>query len=243
MCSGRTNQELISNLRREGLIHSTRVAEAMAKVDRKAYCPDPRSAYQDSPQTIGYSATISAPHMHAHAAEELLEYLKPDSSVLDVGSGSGYLAALFHHLVKPMPGHEGEVSGAHSGSRVIGIEHIEPLVKQSVENMKTDGLSDAMSKGQIEVVLGDGRKGWPARAPYNAIHVGAASPPSVIDALEAQLAKPGRLFIPVEDPASGAQDIYHVDKDESGKVTRKKMYGVRYVPLTDADKQWTRTEL
>lgn len=47
--------------------------------------------------------------------------------------------------------------------------------------------------------------GWPARAPYNAIHVGAASPPSVIDALEAQLAKPGRLFIPVEDPASGAQ--------------------------------------
>lgn len=159
LCSGRTNQELISNLRREGLIHSTRVAEAMAKVDRKAYCPDPRSAYQDSPQTIGCSATISAPHMHAHAAEELLEYLKPDSSVLDVGSGSGYLAALFHHLVKPMPGHEGEVSGAHSGSRVIGIEHIEPLVKQSVENMKTDGLSDAMSKGQIEVVLGDGRKG------------------------------------------------------------------------------------
>lgn len=168
-CSGRSNVELIANLRREGLIHSSRVADAMSKVDRKAYCPDPRSAYQDSPQTIGYSATISAPHMHAHAAEELLDYLKPGSSVLDVGSGSGYLCAVLHHLVKPPPGKEGEISGAHTGSRVIGVEHIEPLVKRSIENLKDDGLEDAMQRGQIEVVHGDGRKGeWREDGGYRA---------------------------------------------------------------------------
>jgi hypothetical protein len=61
-CSGKTNGELISNLRREGLISSGRVAEAMKQVDRAKYCPDKRGAYQDSPQPIGYSATISAPH-------------------------------------------------------------------------------------------------------------------------------------------------------------------------------------
>ncbi|CAO1620621.1 unnamed protein product [Jaminaea pallidilutea] len=240
MCSGRTNAELVANLRREGLISSARVADAMAQVDRKLYCPDKRSAYQDSPQPIGYAATISAPHMHAHAAEELLEYLQPDSSVLDIGSGSGYLASVFHHLVKPRESQGGEekVSEAHSGSRVVGIEHIEPLVTQSRVNMENDGLGAAMQSGQIEMVVGDGRKGWPARAPYNAIHVGAASPPSVLDILEGQLAKPGRLFIPVEDPLTGEQDIYHVDKDSAGKVQRKKMYGVRYVPLTDAKKQW-----
>lgn len=230
MCSGRTNAELVANLRREGLISSARVADAMAQVDRKLYCPDKRSAYQDSPQPIGYAATISAPHMHAHAAEELLEYLQPDSSVLDIGSGSGYLASVFHHLVKPREsqGGEGKVSEAHSGSRVVGIEHIEPLVTQSRVNMENDGLGEAMQSGQIEMVVGDGRKGevdlfthieieialtllsfsmpgWPARAPYNAIHVGAASPPSVLDILEGQLAKPGRLFIPVEDPLTGEQ--------------------------------------
>lgn len=232
MCSGRTNAELVANLRREGLISSARVADAMAQVDRKLYCPDKKSAYQDSPQPIGYAATISAPHMHAHAAEELLEYLQPDSSVLDIGSGSGYLASVFHHLVKPREsqGGEGKVSEAHSGSRVVGIEHIEPLVTQSRVNMENDGLGAAMQSGQIEMVAGDGRKGevdhesfwlnevqivltvlsfampgWPARAPYNAIHVGAASPPSVLDILESQLAKPGRLFIPVEDPLTGEQ--------------------------------------
>lgn len=62
MCSGKTNVELISNLRTQGLINSSRVADAMKQVDRANYCPDKRSAYQDSPQPIGYSATISAPH-------------------------------------------------------------------------------------------------------------------------------------------------------------------------------------
>lgn len=229
----------------------------MKQVDRAHYCPDKRNAYQDSPQTIGYGATISAPHMHAHAAESLLAFLQPGSSVLDVGSGSGYLLSVFHHLIK------GETS------RVVGIEHIPQLVDLSRENLINDGMDDVLRVGKVEIVHGDGRKGefcarggkkticiarpliviyvrrpstrtgWPNRAPYNAIHVGAASPPSVLSTLEAQLARPGRLFIPVEDPNTRQQDIYHVDKDEQGNVTRKKMYGVRYVPLTDQVKQWS----
>lgn len=176
----------------------------MKQVDRANYCPDPRAAYADSPQSIGYSATISAPHMHAHAAVSLLPYLQPDSAVLDIGSGSGYLLAVFHHLVKPTR-EDGPSEAAQTPSRVIGIEHIDQLVQQSRRNLLDDGLKNAMEKGQIEVVKADGRLGWPPRAPYNAIHVGAASPPSVLETLEAQLAKPGRLFIPVEDPETRQQ--------------------------------------
>ncbi|PWN48220.1 putative l-isoaspartyl protein carboxyl methyltransferase [Violaceomyces palustris] len=207
----------------------------MSKVDRANYVQVKSMAYEDSPQSIGYGATISAPHMHAHAAEALLPYLKPGSSVLDVGSGSGYTLAIFHHLVAPLD--PDEVSLAHSGSRVVGIEHIQELVDWSKQNLQSDGLTKAMEKGQIQAVCGDGRKGWSDRAPYDAIHVGAAAPEMPEDLVE-QLASPGRLFVPVESKTGYGQHIWQVDKDEKGKVTRKKLFGVAYVPLTDAEKQW-----
>lgn len=97
--------------------------------------------------------------VHAHSAEELLPYLTSDSSVLDIGSGSGYLLAVFHHLVKPITGDEEWVSPQNTGSRVIGIEHISQLVDQSRNNLRDDGLGDAMDRGQIEIVKGDGRLG------------------------------------------------------------------------------------
>jgi protein-L-isoaspartate O-methyltransferase len=100
---------------------------------------------------IGHGATISAPHMHAHASEYLLNYLEPGSKVLDVGSGSGYLTAIFHHLVSPG---NGQPIG-----KVVGIDHITELVDWSVENLKRDGLSSALESGQIEMVAGDGREG------------------------------------------------------------------------------------
>merc|ERR1712093_939634 len=76
-CGGKTNAELIENLFKNNLITSSRVRDAMLNVDRAHYCPDPEYAYEDSPQSIGHAATISAPHMHASAAESLLPYLKP----------------------------------------------------------------------------------------------------------------------------------------------------------------------
>jgi protein-L-isoaspartate(D-aspartate) O-methyltransferase len=89
--------------------------------------------------------------MHAHASEYLLTYLQPGSKVLDVGSGSGYLTAIFHHLVSPG---DGQPTG-----KVVGIDHITELVDSSIENLKNDGLAPALDSGQIEMVTGDGRKG------------------------------------------------------------------------------------
>ncbi|KIY64243.1 Pcmt1-prov protein [Cylindrobasidium torrendii FP15055 ss-10] len=215
-CGGLTNKELISNLVKNKIIASKAVEEAMNKVDRANYVPNLTTAYMDEPQTIGHGATISAPHMHAYAAEHLLPYLRPGAKVLDVGSGSGYLAAVFLHLVSP-------------AGTVVGIEHISELTEWSIENLKKDGLSEALHSKNMQIITGDGRRGYPAEGPYDAIHVGAAAP-IVPDVLVEQLASPGRMFIPV---GTHTQNILHVDKDAAGNVTKEVIMGVRYVPLTD----------
>ncbi|KAH8727060.1 protein-L-isoaspartate O-methyltransferase [Phaeosphaeriaceae sp. PMI808] len=215
--SGSSNETLIKNLMLNGLIKSNRVKEAMLKVDRAHYAPS--SPYKDCPQPIGHAATISAPHMHASACESLLTYLHPGSRVLDIGSGSGYLTAVLANLVGP------------SGS-VIGIDHIQPLVDMSTANMKKseDGRR-MLESGQVKFVTGDGRKGWIEGAPYDAIHVGAAAAEHHKELTE-QLKAPGKLFVPVAE--GHAQYIFVIEKREDGSVERKKLYGVQYVPLTDA---------
>ena len=95
--------------------------------------------------------------MHAHASEYLLTYLQAGSKVLDVGSGSGYLTAIFHHLVSPGNG--------QPAGKVIGIDHITELVDWSVENLKKDELGPALESGQIEMIAGDGRKGIISQPP------------------------------------------------------------------------------
>ena len=125
--SGHSNAELVNNLHRNGVIEHDDVADAMRDVDRANYVikgsGDP---YQDSPQPIGYGATISAPHMHAHCLETLRSRLRPGARVLDVGSGTGYLTALFATFVGP--------TGV-----VIGIDHIPELVANSERNFRADG--------------------------------------------------------------------------------------------------------
>ncbi|KDQ58401.1 hypothetical protein JAAARDRAFT_34191 [Jaapia argillacea MUCL 33604] len=195
----------------------------MLKVDRANYVRNREDAYDDHPQPIGHSQTISAPHMHAHAAQHLLNFLGPGSKVLDVGSGSGYLTAVFHHLVS---GEEGGPKG-----KVVGIEHIPQIVQWSRENIRRDGLGEALDNGEIEIIEGDGRLGSPAGGPYDAIHVGAA-PPELPQALIDQLAGPGRMFIPVGK--RGSQVVTLVDKDAEGRVRVEDLFGVKYVPLTDS---------
>ncbi|KAA1474486.1 protein-L-isoaspartate O-methyltransferase [Dentipellis sp. KUC8613] len=221
--TGKTNSDLIANMSRNGILKSDRVYEAMEKVDRAHYVVDKADAYIDSPQYIGHGATISAPHMHAHAAEILLEYLRPGARVLDVGSGSAYLCSVFHRLVTTSDGAKG---------RVVGIEHIPELVEWSKENVRKDGLGAALDDGEIILVAGDGRQGYPEGGPYDAIHVGAAAP-TLPRSLVDQLATPGRMFIPV---GTGAQEVLQVDKHADGKVTEKTLFGVMYVPLTDRAK-------
>ena len=162
--------------------------------------------------------------MHASAAESLLPFLKPqkDCRVLDIGSGSGYLTAVLANLVG-------------DASKVVGIEHIEPLARMARENMaKSAEGREMMESGRVEFVVGDGRKGYKEAGPYDAIHVGAAAKEMHKELVE-QLKSPGRMFIPVEDEGGfGSQYIWVVDKDEKGEVRKKRDMGVRYVPLTDA---------
>ncbi|KAK5256101.1 protein-L-isoaspartate O-methyltransferase [Cryomyces antarcticus] len=216
-CSGSTNAALVNNLAANGLINSERVKQAMMGVDRAHYAP--AQPYEDSPQPIGFSATISAPHMHANACESLLPFLYPGAKVLDIGSGSGYLTHVLAELVKP-------------GGTVVGVDHIQGLVDMANKNMrKSQEGRDLLDSGTVRFVKTDGRKGWAQGGPYDCIHVGAAAAEHH-QALVDQLKAPGRLFVPVEE--SYLQHIYVVDKKDDGKVEKKKMYGVRYVPLTDA---------
>lgn len=229
-CSGRTNSELISNLFGAGLIQAPRVRDAMTSVDRAHYCPSsPLAAYEDSPQPIGFGATISAPHMHASACESLLNFMPENKSaqVLDIGSGSGYLT---HVMANIVCGPDGKGEG-----KVVGIDHVQGLVDMARQNMeRSQEGRELLASGRVELVTGDGRKGYAAGGPYDAIHVGAAAKELHQDLVD-QLKSPGRMFIPVQDADGwGSQWIWVVDKDKDGKVTKRKDMGVRYVPLTDA---------
>ncbi|ORX92257.1 protein carboxyl-o-methyltransferase [Basidiobolus meristosporus CBS 931.73] len=218
-CSANTNIGLINNLKASGIIQSTEVYRAMSLVDRKHYAPI--KPYDDSPQTIGYGATISAPHMHAYALEYLKGYLKPGMKALDVGSGSGYLTSCMASMV----GENGQV---------VGIEHISELVDLSTNNVKADH-PEFLESGRVQFVTGDGRKGHPENGPYDCIHVGAAAVKTPM-ALINQLKSPGRMFIPVGSELH-SQSIYQIDKDENGEIKEEELMGVMYVPLTDAEKQ------
>ncbi|KAI9844481.1 MAG: hypothetical protein M1837_005564 [Sclerophora amabilis] len=252
--SGVSNAALINNLASNGLIKSDRVKNAMLGVDRAHYAP--ASAYEDSPQTIGFSATISAPHMHAgvraapsgplsvqsslckstrtkletnilnptlqqsQACESLLPHLHPNARVLDIGSGSGYLTHVLVNLLGP-------------GGIVVGVDHIQGLVDMANRNMaKSEEGRKALNEGRAKFIKADGRLGYPAEGPYDAIHVGAAAQ-SLHQSLVDQLKAPGRMFIPVESDTM-YQHIWVVDKNADGAVEKTKLYGVSYVPLTDA---------
>ncbi|ORY92586.1 Pcmt1-prov protein [Leucosporidium creatinivorum] len=226
-CGSTSNSGLISNLASAGILSTPRIISAFEAVDRAHFCSNPRGAYEDSPQYIGHGATISAPHMHAHALEALEPFLKPGAKVLDVGSGSGYLLAVLSHVVGPT-------------GFVLGIDHIPALVSNSLTALqRSPSTANALSSSppSLKVVVGDGRAGATAadlpEGGWDAIHVGAAAP-TMPEKLVEQLKSPGRLFIPIGEVH---QAIWQVDKDVQGTVTRTTLFGVNYVPLTDASKQ------
>ena len=197
-------EELLEGMR--GRI-SDRVIEAMARVPRELFLPEQlRSrAYEDSPQPIGWGQTISAPHMVAIMCD-LLD-LEDGMTVLEVGGGSGYHAAVMADLVGP--------SGV-----VYSMERIPELVAAARENLKKARIFNVM------MVEGDGSLGLPEHAPYDRISV-AATAPSVPEPLKQQLKSPGgRMIIPV---GTGDQELVLVTR-KNGFSTEERM-GVIFVPL------------
>ncbi len=187
---------------------SPRVQAAMGTVPRHMLVPerDRSRAYADRPLPIGYGQTISQPYIVALMTELLQP--GPKDVVLEVGTGSGYQAAVLSLLV------------AH----VYTIEIVDGLARRAAADLARLGY------GNVTVRAGDGYKGWPDHAPFDSIIVTAA-PKEIPPPLIAQLAPGGRLVMPLED-ALGHQSLIVLEKDRSGQIVKRKVIAVRFVPLT-----------
>ena len=187
-------------------ITNPRVLDAMEAVPREAFVRSDLVdlAYDDSALPAGEGQTISQPYIVALMAEALNP--GPDDTVLDVGLGTGYAAAVLSRMA----------------GQVYAIEYHDSLAEQARLRCQELGYTN------IEFKVGDGNLGWPDQAPFNAIHV-AACTPSIPAALEDQLAPGGRLVIPLGSPRS-SQHLVCVTRNGDGLV-RDDLGSVRFVPL------------
>lgn len=184
------------------------VLDAMRKVPRHEFVPEELrpSAYRNKPLPIGYGQTISQPYIVA-IMTDLLE-LDQDSKVLEIGTGSGYQAAVLAEL----------------SQSVFTIEIIEDLAREAAQRLGRLGYTNVQAR------TGDGYYGWEAEAPFDAIMVTAAAsyiPPPLIK----QLKPGGRMIIPVGDRFM-VQQLVLVTKDQDHKVTTRQLLPVAFVPLT-----------
>lgn len=188
-------------------VRDPRVLEAMRKVRRERFVPEPVRTYSasDTPLPIGFDQTISQPYIVAYMTE-LLE-LDGDHRVLEIGTGSGYQAAVLATLC----------------DHVYSIEIVPELAERSAK------ILQELDYRNVSVRLGDGYLGWPEHAPFDRIILTAA-PPELPQALVDQLAPQGRLVAPVgRNP--DAQKIVLVTKDARGNVRRRNQLPVRFVPM------------
>ena len=185
-----------------------RVMSVLARVPRHEFVPADQiaSAYQNRPLPIGHGQTISQPYIVALMTD--LARTEPHHKVLEVGTGSGYQAAVMAHLAKA----------------VYTIEIVEPLGLQATQRLKTQGYTN------VQVRLGDGYNGWEEHAPFDTILVTAAAshiPPPLLR----QLKPGGRMVIPV-GAAFMVQQLMLVEKNLDGTVSTRQILPVAFVPLT-----------
>ncbi|HEU4365441.1 MAG TPA: protein-L-isoaspartate(D-aspartate) O-methyltransferase [Candidatus Krumholzibacteria bacterium] len=190
-------------------IANPRVLDALRAVERHRFVPEPaqEDAYEDYPIAIGFGQTISQPYIVALMTEAIDP--GPGDRVLEIGTGSGYQAAVLSLLVKD----------------VYSIEIVKPLGEAAA------GLLESLGYDNVHVRIGDGYQGWPEEAPFDAIVVTAA-PPEIPQALVDQLAEGGRMVIPV---GTSYQELLMVEK-KKGKVTKRVITVVRFVPMVKEKK-------
>lgn len=193
-------------------VTDARVLGAMARVPRHAFVPAPqrRQAYEDGPLPIGHGQTISQPYVVAFMTAALNP--KPTDRVLEIGTGSGYQAAVLAGLV----------------AEVYSIEIVEPLALRAAEELSRLGYAN------VKVRCGDGHLGWPEAAPFDAIIVTCA-PEQVPQALVEQLRSGGRMIIPVGSQWTG-QELVLLRKTPRG-LEKKDVLPVRFVPMVGADRR------
>ncbi len=206
MTSQRTRDRLISRLREKG-IRSVRVLEAMRQLPRHLFVDEALAtrAYEDDALPIGHKQTISQPYIVARMTEALIDEGIP-KKVLEIGTGSGYQAALLSLIVE----------------KVYTVERIKPLHHQARKLLMSLNLRNVQCK------LSDGTWGWEGYAPYDAIIVTAAAP-EIPDSLIAQLAIGGRLIIPVGEQEE-TQQLLTLKRTKDG-VMQEKLEDVVFVPL------------
>jgi len=192
-------------------IQDERILAAMAKVPRHLFVPEDQQqrAYRDGPLPIGFGQTISQPYVVALTCEFL--ELTPQDTVLDIGAGSGYAAAVLAELA----------------ASVVSIERLPDLAERARNNLQGTGY------GNVEVLCADGTLGCPDKAPFDAIAV-AAGAPAVPLSLKEQLKVGGRLVIPV-GPSRRLQDLVRVRRISEPVFETDDLGGVAYVPLVGAE--------
>jgi protein-L-isoaspartate(D-aspartate) O-methyltransferase len=207
----RERDAMVRVIRDEYGLEDKAVLAAMASVPRHEFVPADlqSSAHADTPLPIGHGQTISQPYMVAEMTRQL--NLKPDSRVLEVGTGSGYQAALLTEFT----------------THVYTIEIVRPLAEAARDRLKRLGYEP------VVVRAGDGYYGWREKAPFDAIIVTCAAgqiPPPLVE----QLAPGGRMVIPVGG-VFFTQSLMLVEKDKDGTVRSRSLMPVRFVPLIRED--------
>ena len=206
----RERDEMVRVIKAYGL-QDEAVLAAMAAVPRHEFVPAAYSlsAYADTPLPIGHGQTISQPYIVAEMTRQLR--LRPGEKVLEIGTGSGYQAAVLTHFT----------------TEVYSIEIIRPLAEEARKRLQRLGY------GVVKVRCGDGFNGWPEAAPFDAIIgtcVAGAVPPPLLEQLKAG----GRMVIPIGEEDS-IQYLMLIEKDADGKVHRRPLMPVRFVPLLRGD--------
>lgn len=191
-------------------VRDPRVLEAMRQVPRHRFVPEAlrHEAYADTPLPTEHGQTISQPYMVARMLE--LAEIEPGLRVLEVGTGSGYQAALLDRM----------------GAEVFGVERVPGLLESARQRL------DALGAGRVRLLLGDGSLGWRDHAPYDRVLVAAAAP-RVPEALKEQLGDRGVLVIPVGDSSTQRLEVWR--RTPEGDFAWRRLGECRFVPLLGRD--------
>ncbi len=206
-----SRQKMVSEQIKARGVADERVLNVMESVPRHLFVHPNQIeyAYEDHPLPIGYDQTISQPYIVAYMTEKIA--VKSTDKVLEIGTGSGYQAAVLSLLA----------------DKVFSIEIVEPLCAQAEQRLKQLGYAN------VQVRCGDGYLGWPEYAPFDVIML-TASPAEIPEPLLQQLAPGGRMILPL---GSHYQELVLIERHQDGQLNRKNLIPVRFVPMTGQAEQ------